>query len=284
MLDVMVWLQQFRNPVLDVIVEAITITAEENVLLIAICLLYWCINKKMGYVVGLAVVLSNNVSSFLKDIFKIERPWVLDDRIIPIRKHTATGYSFPSGHTLSGTSLWASIALCVKKKKFTVLAIIMMLLIAVSRVYLSVHTPLDVGIALILAVGIAFLAYAMITALQDKGIYWGILLLYIVLIGSLFFIKTETHYKMSGVLLSFLPSYLIEKKYIRFNVKGKWWKQALKVIIGIAVALGIRLGLGAVFPEMLIFDFIRYFLMGMGILVAAPWLFVRLKLSASTKS
>lgn len=279
MLDIMVWLQQFRHPILDTLVEAITITAEENVLLVIICLIYWCYNKRTGYVVGLAVVLCNNLNSALKDMFNVPRPWTLDDRIIPIRQHTATSSSFPSGHTMSGSALWLSAMLCIKKKAFTIIAIIMVLLIGLSRIYLSVHTPMDVVGGWVLAILVALLAYYLIHGLKGNKIYWGIGALSLILILSLFFIKTETHFKMSGVLLSFLPSYYLEQKYIRFTEKGMWWQQVLKVLIGITVAIGIRLGLGAVFPETLLFDGLRYFLMGMSILVLSPWLYVKLKLS-----
>lgn len=280
MYDVMVWLQQFRNPALDYIVEAITITAEENVLLIAICILYWCVSKKMGYVAGFAVVFSNNLSYVLKDIFKIPRPWLVDDRIIAIRQHTATGYSFPSGHTMSGSSLWIGMALCIKKRWFSILTAVMTLLIGLSRIYLSVHTPLDVGVGWVLAILVALMSYYLMTKLQAKGINVLFILLNVLLIAMLFIVRSETYYKMTGVLLAFLPSYLLERKFIRFNVKGRWWQHIIKVLLGGGIALGIRIGLSALFPEMLIFDFIRYFLMGVGILVLAPWLFLKLKLAS----
>lgn len=279
MLDFLVWFQQFRNPVLDFLAEAITISAEENVILVAICIIYWCINKKAGYVIGLAVVLSSAVNSALKDIFKVIRPWNLDDRIIPIRKETATGYSFPSGHTQTGASFWTALALTVKKKWFIIISIIMMLLIAYSRVYLSVHTPLDVIAGLLLAVLIACLSYYMIHVMKISTARFVFVITSVILIIMLLFIKTETFYKMAGVTLSFLPSYMIEYTWIRFNVKSKLWKQAAKTLIGFVIAFGIRFGLSAIFPEVLIFDFIRYFLMGIGILILAPWIFIKTKLS-----
>ena len=70
MIDFLVYLQQFRNPFLDFLVEAITITAEETTLLIAICIIYWCISKKMGYIVAFAVVLSSCMNETIKEIFK----------------------------------------------------------------------------------------------------------------------------------------------------------------------------------------------------------------------
>ncbi|MCK5129710.1 MAG: phosphatase PAP2 family protein [Clostridiales bacterium] len=283
MINFLVFMQQFRNPVLDFIVEAITITAEETTLLIAICIIYWCINKKMGYVVAFAVVFSSCMNETIKEIFKVQRPWLLDGRIIPIRQETATGYSFPSGHTQKGATFWAALAIYMKNKKITTIAIIMMVLIALSRVYLSVHTPLDVVAGLIFAVGFAFLSYYMIMKLLENKTYWTFIVVSIVLIVLLFFIRDETFYKMAGVTLAFLPGFFIENKYIRFASRSKLWKQALKVIIGIAIALGIRLGLGALFPDKMVFDFIRYFTMGMGILVLAPWIFVKTKLSVQVK-
>lgn len=279
MLDFLVWLQGFRNPVLDFIVEAITISAEETVLLAAVCIIYWCVNKRWGYIVGLAIVLSACLKDSLKDLFKVERPWVLDDRIIPIRQETATGYSFPSGHTQTGGALWASLAILIKSKAFRVVAVIMMLLIAFSRVYLSVHTPLDVGVALVLACLVAAFSYKMIDLLEHKGIYLYLMIMIAVLIGLMFVVRTDSYYKMAGVTISFVPGYYLEHRYIRFSVKGSILKQILKVVIGIAIALGIRLGLGALFPEMIIFDFIRYFTMGISILALAPWIFIKTKLS-----
>jgi len=284
MLDFMVWLQQFRSPVLDFIVEAITITGEENVLLVGICLIYWSINKKLGYIVGLAVVMSSCFNAALKEILQVARPWTLDDRIIPIRQETATGYSFPSGHTQNSGAFWFSIAIYVKRKSFTIIALVMMVLVAISRVYLSVHTPLDVAAGLLFAVGFAFLSYHLINKLQEKGISWYFTFVWIVLIGLMFFIRTETYFKMAGVTLAIIPSYILEQKYIRFDVRGKLFKQIIKVLIGLVIALGIRLGLSAIFPEMLIFDFIRYFFMGLGILILAPWIFVKLKLSEKIKA
>ena len=114
--------------------------------------------------------------------------------------------------------------------------------------------------------------------MQEKGLRWYFIFIWIVLIGLMFFVKTETYFKMAGVTLSFIPSYLIEQKYIRFVAKGKLFKQIIKILIGLTIALGIRFGLGAIFPETLIFDFIRYFCMGIGILVFAPWIFVKTKL------
>jgi hypothetical protein len=135
----------------------------------------------------------------------------------------------------------------------------------------------------VLAVGGAYLAYYLVSRLRDKGVLWGLVALSFILVVVMFFIKTPTYYKMTGVIISFFPSYLIENKYIRFEEKTKWWKQILKVLVGLVVAFGIRLGFGAIFPDHIIFDFIRYFLLGMGILVVSPWIYVKVGLAETKK-
>ena len=80
----------------------------------------------------------------------VYRPWVRDTRIIPAGDAitTATGYSFPSGHTMFATAYYGSGAVCCWKNKKTrvvsVLCIILLALTMFARNYLGVHTPQDV--------------------------------------------------------------------------------------------------------------------------------------------
>ena len=74
----------------------------------------------------------------------------------------ATGYSFPSGHTMSGTSTYGTtIAMQRKKRKgAAVFCGVMIALTGFSRNFLGVHTPQDVvvgfseAVAIIIIVGI----------------------------------------------------------------------------------------------------------------------------------
>ncbi len=76
------------------------------------------------------------VNGLLKVTVCAYRPWIRDARIIPYgdSKTTATGYSFPSGHSMNGASLYGGGA--IRKELPRVLRIVLgviLCLIAFSR-------------------------------------------------------------------------------------------------------------------------------------------------------
>ena len=82
----------------------------------------------------------------------VYRPWIRDARIVPYGDSmtTATGYSFPSGHSMNAASLYGGGAIRRELPRVLRAALgILLALIAFSRIYLGVHTPQDilVGVA-----------------------------------------------------------------------------------------------------------------------------------------
>ena len=67
-------------------------------------------------------------------------------------------------------------------------------------------------------------------------------------------------------------------KYINFSVEGKLSNKILRVVIGLAILIILKIGLKAIFPKKSVFDFIRYFMVvffGIGLY---PAIFKKLKL------
>ena len=60
--------------------------------------------------------------------------------------------SFPSGHTATAFTFVLLIALTIKRNDFLLLAFIVALLVAYSRVYLAQHFPLDIGGGIVVAI------------------------------------------------------------------------------------------------------------------------------------
>ncbi len=149
-------LQNFRETVggfLTPIMDLITKLAVSSVLLALAALLYWMIDKRGGSLMLLSYGLSSFVNQTIKLCVCAYRPWIRDSRIIPAGDAivTATGYSFPSGHTQNAMSYYGSATILTWKKRrwVAVIFIALILLTGFSRNFLGVHTPQDVVVAIL---------------------------------------------------------------------------------------------------------------------------------------
>ena len=140
-----------RCGALDTFFSGLTYFGSEIAFMAAALLIFWCVDKRQGYYVFLVGALGTVCNQFLKLAFRIPRPWVLDPdfQIVEAARADATGYSFPSGHTQSAACVLGMLALWVRDRVFTALCVLGILAVAFSRMYLGVHTPLDVGVSLL---------------------------------------------------------------------------------------------------------------------------------------
>ncbi len=115
-------------------------------------IIYWSLSKKDGAAIFLGYVGANFVNQTIKNIACVYRPWILDSRlhIDKIASGSATGYSFPSGHTTTAASVFGGIAVYKRDKKWIVaLMSFFILLVAFSRNWLGAHTLKDVVVAIL---------------------------------------------------------------------------------------------------------------------------------------
>ncbi|MBQ5541937.1 MAG: phosphatase PAP2 family protein [Erysipelotrichales bacterium] len=107
----------------------------------------WCIHKELGTFLLLGWSANRLVNGALKVTFCAYRPWIRDPRIIPYGNSmtTATGYSFPSGHTMNAATVYGGGALRKDLPKSARIGLgLLVVLVAFSRNFLGVHTPQDV--------------------------------------------------------------------------------------------------------------------------------------------
>jgi len=119
-------------------------------------MVYWVFDKKSGKRILAGFGLGVLVNGFLKLTFRITRPWIRDERVLPYgnSKVSATGYSFPSGHSTFATALFGGMSWW-QRKRHRILGFIFlaaMLLTVFSRNYLGVHTPQDVMVGMLATV------------------------------------------------------------------------------------------------------------------------------------
>lgn len=144
------YIQNGISPAMTSIMKFFTFIGSERavplLVLLAAILLYKVFNHRSELLLLLSVVIGSVLLNIiLKVLFHRARPTV--HRII-----NATGYSFPSGHSMMAFTLYGILAFLIWKHLATpfsrVIVLIgsagMILFIGVSRIYLGVHYPSDV--------------------------------------------------------------------------------------------------------------------------------------------
>lgn len=277
------WLEGLRTPAGDAFFSAVTLLGEETFFTVVGLIIFWCVNKKWGLRFLLGGLLGSVFNQILKAIFIVPRPWVLDPTftIVESAREAATGYSFPSGHTQSGVTVFGMLALWSKKRAAVIVCVIMALLVGFSRMYLGVHTPWDVGVSLCTGVLTVLGVHVLLSRWGEKtrgriAISVGAVAFALVLLavttclpvreGSIAEFDAhgvENAWKLLGTIVGFLIAWHWEETHTHFEVKAVWWAQVLKCVIGMALVVAVRAGfkpvLSALFGAQPFAGAIRYF-------------------------
>ncbi len=281
------WIQSFRSDFLDAFFLFITEFGDETVFLIIAAILYWTFDKRFAYRLVMFFLYGAVINGGLKFLTNSPRPHVeFPDRIELVGEGSG-GTSLPSGHAQNSTIL--GLTLNEKSNQigawFSRFLFVMVGLVMLSRLYLGEHYLSDV----IFGLAIAFGYYTLVNQIQVKGqtpswLKWVPMLL---LIPTALITNDKNVYLASASIVGFTIGYPLELKHIGFSVKGLWWQQILKVILGLVIALAIRVGLKAVFEMGLysadfennpmftdqLLDFLRYFIIALWMTLGAPLLF-----------
>ncbi len=274
-------LEKLRMPVLNEFMLAVTTFGEETAFLVIAMILFWCVDKYIGYYTLAVGFVGTIANQFMKLWFRIPRPWVLDPNftILEQAREAASGYSFPSGHTQSAFGTFGSIAYTTKNKKVRIAAIVIPILVALSRMYIGVHTPLDVVVSILIAIALIIALKPLV--LENNRRFLPILLggMLLIAVGFLSFVELyrfpadidahnyesglENAYTLLGALLGMLTVYITDEKWLNFSTKAVWWVQILKVAIGLVVVLIVKSGTKEILNLLLgesIGRAVRYFL------------------------
>ena len=262
-MEFLYFLEGIRNPFLDTFFSLITHFGSETLFLAIAIVVFWCFSKTNGYYLMTVGFFGTLINQFLKLICRIPRPWVKDPNftIVESAREEATGYSFPSGHTQNAVSVLGCPARSYKNVALRITCIALILLTGLSRMYLGVHTPLDVGVSLAIGTVLVFAFYPLFKKSEEKPVYMIVTLAVMALCAAAYVLFVEfnvwpadidTHnlesgikngYLVLGCSLGMLLSYIVERKHIRFDVKAVWWAQIVKVAFGLALVLALKAGL-----------------------------------------
>ena len=310
--DVIVWVQSVVSQGLDPVFIFFTYLGREELYLVLLPLVYWCISKPVGIGLGYIALLSTWVNHVFKNLFDIPRPCEAPNPCdTPIRTPLPeVSFSFPSNHAQGAVSNWGYLALNLPASVRNgtgrrwigwVVAVILMLGIGLSRIVLGVHFPEDVIggwlIGIVMLVVFAILAPVVgrwivrqkvpVQAALAAGVPLALIFLHPADRSGLY--PAETAVTTMGALIGMGLGVLMERAWLCFRVDGAWWRRAVRLMVGMVIVVIFYAGPKLIIPDGLSHDLetvvrlVRYALLGWVVAFGCPWLFIRLKLAGADR-
>ncbi len=277
-MSIIKFFQSFSNPFLDNFFQVITATGEETTIIFVMLILYWCIDKKSAIKLGFIQLFSAVTNGAIKDLVNESRP-IGQPGIFSLRVETATGSSFPSGHTQGAATFWTSIMSIYKKRWIYIVGSLLIILVGISRLYCGVHWPQDVLAGVFFGILSMLIGSIIVDAMYKKTNYMYMFFLILPAVAGMAFFHSEDYIKAVALSLGFYLGFIIEDSYIRFSPEGTARKHIMKLLIGIIGLLIIKLGLKLILGETNLSVFTSHFLIGLWAVAIAPLIFIKLKLS-----
>lgn len=162
-------IQSLRTPIGDVVVPLITRLGDAGIIWIILTVLLLIIPKtrKTGVIMMaalLADVLLCNV--VIKNLVARTRPFDVNTAV-QLLVAKPRDYSFPSGHTAASFASVTALYLAGEKKMWRA-ALVLAVLIALSRLYLYVHYPTDIIGGVVFGSLSGYLAYKIVEQIRKK--------------------------------------------------------------------------------------------------------------------
>jgi membrane-associated phospholipid phosphatase len=277
--------------------------------------LYWCVNAELGIGIGFILLLSDSLNHLFKVSLGGARPYWVSGRIRPLGAETTFG--IPSGHAQNALGVWGLMALYFRKKGIGIGALMLVLLIGFSRLYLGMHFIHDVlagwllGLVILWLFRMGWKRAAVWLPGQTLGFQVTASFMVSVLFILLSAVAVQAHqgvaipdnwrvnamrsglapdpYSLSnafipaGTLFGLACGFAVINQRGGFRATGSVSKRILRYLIGMAGVLILWFGLGRLFPHgeyllAYLLRYIRYALLGFWVAAGAPELFGKLGL------
>jgi membrane-associated phospholipid phosphatase len=283
-LQIILWIQNLGTW-LTPIMKFFSFLGNTDFYLLVAPAILWCVDARLGLRVGLFLMINGMVNSALKVALHGPRPYWYTSKM-NVLGSSENSFGMPSGHAQNSVVVWGTLADRIKHRSAWIIAVVIMCLIGISRIYLAVHFPHDV------LLGWLFGAIMLGLLLRVEGpvLEWlrhyqiGIQLLLIFLF-SLFLILIVSIAQLSlngwrlplewinnshiafpndapinplsyhnfltntGAFFGLAAGWIWISSLGGFLTRGPWLKLILRYLIGLVGVLILYLGLGSIFSD-----------------------------------
>ena len=241
------WLQANLGSFGAALASFISNFGEELFLVAILGFLYWCWDKRIGATVGLSLLTVSVWNPMAKNLALRQRPYMAHSNVkclkpvdpgADIMDVAAQGYSFPSGHSSSAAATYGTTALSFRKRWLTVTAVVLILMVGVSRFMLGVHYPTDVLAGWALGAVVMIVVTQLEKRLKKRWILYGILI--VLALPGIFYCTTNDYYSAFGMLCGMAGGDLFERRFVHFENTRKPLFMILRLIGGVACFFGLN--------------------------------------------
>lgn len=265
-INYLLFLQRIREitgGVFDTFFLKATLCGESIITFLLLAGIYWCVSKRTGQYMFFNIAFASSLNQSLKKVFHIERPWIRDARVVPVQEAVpgAGGYSMPSGHTTRAVAVWGAAGTSIlhhnsyhkdKNRRRRILSVLLWgvaCVVMFSRNYLGVHTPQDVVVALLLGMLLLYVTEKVLQWVdavdaddgdekEKKNPSKSNRDLIVLAVGSLLLLLPMLRYgclSNTGAGFGFLLGWVLERRFVKFEVEAGKLEKAIRFIIGGAV-------------------------------------------------
>ncbi len=277
-------LQSFASPTLDALMLQITQLGSERAYIVLLVVTYLALDATIGQRLALALLSSFYLNFQLKGLFDTPRPYLLEPEVLRSEAAglTGPGAGFPSGHAQSSTTFWGLAAVYARRSWFWVVALLVIALVSLSRMYLGVHLPVDVLGGLVIGVLVVVVAYLVFRALPKRGrLPLGLAL------GLGLLVPLALHLLLptpdSELLLGGMAAFVTGPRLLPHEAPEGWGRRVALALFGVALVFGFLIGSSILLSEEVkdhpLGGFLRYLLLGYVGVLLVPWLARRLGLA-----
>ena len=229
--------------------RGVTFLGDDEGFMLIVALVYWCINKSVGFWTLVVLLVSGGINFGVKEITGLPRPPIpgVDPPDNP---------AFPSGHTFSSMAVWGHLAFRFQGRKLWIVALAVVFLVGWSRLFLGYHFPGDVIGGLVF--GFLFLALFFYGWLQFSNsaiqLTYKLSLKIALLIALVFLVLVSLFPLLQDLVMVFgflsggIIGYVLEKEKVGFKISGTWFQYGMRMLIGgagIGIIVMVLLPLGA---------------------------------------
>jgi membrane-associated phospholipid phosphatase len=283
-LQVIQWFQSL-GAWLTPVMKFFTFLGYEQFYLIVAPAILWCIDATLGIRLGLFLMINGSVNMAFKIAFHGPRPYWYSSQVT-VLGGAENSFGVPSGHAQNAVVVWGTMAQRIKRSLAWAIAIFIMIMIGLSRIYLAVHFPHDVLIGWILGV----IMLLVLLFLEKPAIQWikrfsiwtqllliflfSLLLIFIVIIAKLSLqgwsipmqwvnnahlafpdealltpLSLHNFLSSPGAFFGLAAGWIWISKLGGFITKDTWMKLVIRYVLGLVGVLILYIGLGSLFPE-----------------------------------